>query len=71
MHPTYHSIVEDAARVQKHILLYEQVALSRLSEAGAVRIVDIAVSPPQLTDKGVVAAMSRQRYVPAGDEDNP
>jgi hypothetical protein len=66
MHPTYHSIVEDASRVQKHILLYEQVALPWLPEAGAVRIVDIAVSPPQLTDKGVVG-----RYVPAGDEDNP
>jgi hypothetical protein len=60
MHPTYDSIVEGASRVQKHIVLNEQVAsaVSAL-EAGFVRIVDIAGSSPQLTDKGIVAARSR------------
>jgi hypothetical protein len=65
MHPTYDSIVEDVPRVQKHIVSYEQVApVGIVFEARFVRIVDIADSPPQLTDKGIAG-----RYVPAGDED--
>jgi hypothetical protein len=65
MLPTYDSIVVDLLRVQKHIVLYEQVA----SAAGVgavefVRIVDIAGSPPQFTDKGITGC-----YFPAGDED--
>jgi hypothetical protein len=64
MHPTYDSIVEDASKVQKHIVLYEQVASAPSAlDAGFVRIVDIAVSPPQFTDKGIAG-----RYIPAGDK---
>ncbi len=65
MLPTYDSIVEDVPRVQKHIVFYQQVALAGMvSRDGFVRIVDIAGSPPQFTDKGIAG-----RYVPAGDED--
>jgi hypothetical protein len=65
MRPTYHSIVVDLSRVQKHIVSYEQVApANRGVGAGFVRIVDIAGSPPQLTDKGIAGC-----YVPAGDKD--
>jgi hypothetical protein len=64
MHPSYHSIVVDLSRVQKHIVLYEQVPAGGVDfAAGFVRIVDNASCPPQLTDKGV-----ESRYIPAGDE---
>jgi hypothetical protein len=56
--------VEDASRVQKHIVLNEQVApVVSAVEAGVVRIADIAVSPPQSTDKGIAG-----RNIPAGDQ---
>jgi hypothetical protein len=65
MDPSYDSIVVDLSRVQKHIVLYEQVPAGGMAfAAGFVRIVDNASSPPQLTDKGVAS-----RYIPAGDED--
>ena len=65
MLPTYDSIVVDLSRVQKHIVYYEQVPPARVaSRDGFVRIVDIACSPPQFTDKGIAG-----RYMPAGDED--
>jgi hypothetical protein len=65
MLPTYDSIVVDLLRVQKHIVFYEQVPPGGVvSGAGVVRIVDIACSPPQFTDKGIAG-----RYLPAGDED--
>ena len=65
MLPTYDSIVVDLLRVQKDILSYEQVPLERAgSGAEFVRIVDIARSLPQSTDKGMEG-----RYFPAGDED--
>jgi hypothetical protein len=65
MLPTYDSIVVDLLRVQKDIVSYEQVPLDRAcSRAGFVRIVDIARSPPQSTDKGIEG-----RYFAAGDED--
>jgi hypothetical protein len=59
--------VVDLSRVQKHIVYYEQVApADQVVGAGFVRIVDIACSPPQLTDKGIAG-----RYITAGDEDIP
>jgi hypothetical protein len=62
---TKDSIVVGASRVQKHVVLYEQVpAAKTLSKAGFVRIVDIAWSPQQFTDKGIAG-----RYIPAGDKD--
>jgi hypothetical protein len=65
MLPTYDSIVVDLLRVQKDIVSYEQVPMAEaVSRAGFVRIVDIACSPPQSTDKGIEG-----RYFPAGDED--
>jgi hypothetical protein len=65
MLPTYHLIVVDLPRVQKHIVLYELVPpVGVASRGGFVRIVDIACPPPQFTDKGIV-----DRYIPAGDED--
>jgi hypothetical protein len=63
--PRYDSIVADASRVQKHIVFYQQVPAARANfRAGFVRIVDIADSPPQFTDKGIAG-----RYIPAGDKD--
>jgi hypothetical protein len=51
--------------VQKDIVFYEQVAsLGGKGAARFVRIVDIAGSPPQLTDKGIAG-----RYVAAGEKD--
>ena len=65
MGPTYHSIVEDASRVQKHNVLNQEVTLGSSAFAiGIVRIVDIAGSPSQSTDKGIAGC-----YVPAGDKD--
>jgi hypothetical protein len=65
MYPTYDSIVDNLCRVQKDIVFYEQVASAGPAfESGFVRIVDIAGSPPQLTDKEVAG-----RYVPAGEKD--
>jgi hypothetical protein len=65
MLPTYDSIVVDLLRVQKYIVSYEQVPLAdAATRTGFVRIVDIACSPPQSTDKGIEG-----RYFPAGDED--
>jgi hypothetical protein len=65
MHATYDSIVADASRVQKHIVLYVHLAWEPSARmAKFVRIVDIAVSPPQFTDKGTAG-----RSMPAGDED--
>jgi hypothetical protein len=64
-HPTYDSIVVDLSRVQKHIVYYEQVPPAGVASRDRfVRIVDIASSPLQFTDKGIVG-----RYIPAGDED--
>jgi hypothetical protein len=60
MLPTYHLIVVDLPRVQKHIVLYEVVPhFGAGAGAGFVRIVDNACSPPQFTDKGIVV-----RYIP-------
>jgi hypothetical protein len=60
MLPTYDSIVVDLLRVQKDIVSYEQVPVAEaVSRAGFVRIVDIACSPPQFTDKGIAV-----RYIP-------
>jgi hypothetical protein len=65
MRPTYDLIVVDLFRVQKHIVSYEQVApADRVGGVRFVRIVDIAGSPPQSTDKGIAG-----RIVPAGDKD--
>jgi hypothetical protein len=65
MCPTYDSIVDAISRVQKYIVSYEQVAPAwGAFGAGFVRIVDIAGSPPQSTDKGITG-----RYIPAGDKD--
>ena len=64
MFPTYHSIVVDLSRVQKYIVCYEEVAPSERVRNRIVRIVDIAGSPPQSTDKGIAGC-----YVPAGDKD--
>ena len=60
MRPTYHLIVVNLPRVQKHIVLYEVVPpLGVAFGGGFVRIVDNACSPPQFTDKGIVV-----RYIP-------
>jgi hypothetical protein len=57
--------VEDVSRVQKHIVFYQQVAAAEKVSGGEfVRIVDIAGSSPQSSDKGIAG-----RYMPAGDED--
>ena len=65
MYPTYHSIVEDASKVQKHNVLNQEVTLgSSASAIGIVRIVDIAGSPSQSTDKGIAGPS-----IPAGDKD--
>lgn len=65
MRPTYYSIVVDASRVQKHIVFYEQVAVTGTAPEGEfVRIVDIPDSPTQFTDKGIAG-----RSMPAGDDD--
>jgi hypothetical protein len=57
--------VDKAFRVQKDIVFYEQVAFAgAIFETRFVRIVDIAGSPPQLTDKGIAG-----HYVAAGDKD--
>ena len=67
MRPTYHSIVVNLSRVQKHDVSYERVPAGGIVfVAGVVRIVDNACSSPQLTDKGVAG-----RYIPAGDQDIP
>ena len=63
--PTYDLIVVDGFRVHKHIVFYEGVAAVRaIFEGGVVRIVDMADSPSQFTDKGIVS-----RYIPAGEAD--
>ena len=62
MFPTYDSIVVDHFRVQKHILLYEQVPLAtEILGVKFVRIVDIPCSLPQLTDKGIAGCYNPGR----------
>jgi hypothetical protein len=58
--------VDNALRVQKDIVSPEPIAPRRpmAFRTGFVRIVDIADSPPQFTDKGIAG-----RYIPAGDKD--
>jgi hypothetical protein len=56
--------VADASRVQKHIVFYEQVAAARTAfQDDFVRIVDIADSSPQFTDKRIAGGS-----MPAGEE---
>jgi hypothetical protein len=58
--------VDNALRVQKDTVFSEQIVPRRLMafRTEFVRIVDIADSPPQFTDKGIAG-----RYIPAGDKD--